>query len=155
MKARRFLSLLAVLASALVHPAASADRLVTHMDVDHVDVSTRFVGQSILLFGAVPPGTDVIIKMVSPEQEVELGRKSRVGPLWLESGHVTVRRTPGLMYLMSSRPLSALLGSAERERLGLTLSSVLAPAEISGDSAPLPHWREALLWLKRRRGFYV
>jgi hypothetical protein len=64
--------------------------------------------------------TDVVIKVVSPKQKVELGHKSRVGPLWLESGHATVRRTPGLLYLLSSRPLSDLLGNTERQILGRT-----------------------------------
>jgi uncharacterized protein (TIGR02186 family) len=155
MRARGFLALLAILAGMPVHPAAFADDLVTHLDVDQVDVTTRFEGQSILLFGAVPRGTDVVIKVVSPEQEVELGRKSQVGPLWLESGQATVRRTPGLLYLLSSRPLSDLLGNTERQALGLTLTSVLKAAEISGDSIPLSEWQVALLRLKRRRGFYV
>jgi uncharacterized protein (TIGR02186 family) len=155
MRARRLLALLAILAGMPVHPTAFADNLVTHLDVDHVDVTTRFEGQSILLFGAVPRGTDVAIKMVSPEQEVELGRKSRVGPLWLESGQLRVRRMPGLLYLLSSRPLSDLLGNTERQVLRLTLTSALKAAETSGDSLPLSEWQAALLRLKRRRGFYV
>lgn len=149
------LILLAILTGIWLRAAVCAEPLVTHLDVDHVDVSTRFQGQRILLFGAVPQGTDVIIKVVSPEQEVDLARKSRIGPLWLDSGHVTVHGAPGLMYLMSSRPIGELLDSTEHEELGLTLSSALKSAALTGDAATDPRWRAALLRLKRRVGYYV
>jgi len=152
-------SLLFVLAALVMlssAPAMSAeDHLVSHLNVNHVDVSTRFQGQSILLFGAVSRGTDVIIEVVSPNEPLELARKSRFGPVWLESGHVTVRSAPGLIYLLSSRPISELLGPGARRDLGLTLDRVLDSAVIAGDSGAKPQWGSALLRLKRQNGDYV
>jgi hypothetical protein len=122
LRRRTLLALLVALAAAVARPAVSVGHLVSHLDVDHVDVSARFQGQSILLFGAVSWGTDVVIEVVSPEQEVELASRSRFGPVWLESGHVTVSGAPGLIYLLSSRPIGTLLGTSARQALGLTLN---------------------------------
>jgi nucleotide-binding universal stress UspA family protein len=62
LRRRTLLAPLVALAAAVAPPAVSVDHLVSHLDVDHVDVSTRFQGQSILLFGAVSRGTDVVIE---------------------------------------------------------------------------------------------
>ena len=111
----------------------------------HVEVAYALSGKQAILALDVPEGTTaleaaqqsgitdkfedidlenaklgIFAKVVSPKQKVALGHKSRVGPLWLESGHATVRRTPGLPYLLSSRPLSDLLGNTERQTLGRT-----------------------------------
>ena len=140
-------------------PALPSDHLVTRLGVDHVDVTTRFEGESILVFGAVPPGSDVVIRMVSPEQELDLSRKVQLGPVWLEDGHLDLNGVPGLVYLLSTRPLERLLDESDRTALGLTLGSPLASAGIAGDRAGEPSapsdWRAALLRLKRLRGSYL
>jgi uncharacterized protein (TIGR02186 family) len=154
---RRVAGRLPLLLALLQVTAASAagDHLVTRLDVDHVEVTTRFQGQSILVFGAVSPGTDVIIEMRSPDQDVELAHKARVGPLWVEAGHLVVSGVPGLVYLLSSSPLDRLLRTAVRQRLGLTLESPLAAARTRSDAALRADWQAALLRLKDRRGYYL
>lgn len=148
--------MLLAFSGALSQPAAAADdHLVTHLDVDHVDVTTRFQGQRILLFGAAPQDTDVIIKMVSPTQQVELSRKLRLGPVWLEGGHLSVTGAPELVYLISSRPLEQLFSAAQRDTLALTLESALKNTLITGDTSLMSDWQPAFLRLKQRNRHYV
>lgn len=159
MSARRHLLLILTLLGATpMQSALASDHLVSRLGVDHVDVSTRYQGQSILVYGAVPPGTDVVVKLVSPEQEVDLARKVQLGPLWLEDGHLDVTGMPGLVYLLSTRPLEQLLDRPNRTALGLTLDSILASARIAGerdgDHSPLPDWQAAILRLKRLHRSY-
>lgn len=153
------LTLLLLGAGAPIRPALASDHLVTRLEVDHVDVTTDYQGQSILVFGAVPQGTDVVIKMVSPEQEVDLSRKVQVGPVWLEDGHLDVVGVPGLVYLLSTEPLERLLDGADRAALGLTLDSTLQSARVSGGQAgshaALSDWPAVVLRLKRQHGSYL
>jgi len=134
---------------------AATDQLVTHLDVDRVEVTTRFQGQRILLFGAVPTGSDVIIKMVSPTQEVELSRKSRFGPVWLEASHMSVFGAPELVYLISSRPLDKLFSAADRNTLGLTLQNELKSVITTGDASLTKDWQPAFLYLKQKNRRYL
>jgi uncharacterized protein (TIGR02186 family) len=154
----RLLLLLLLLASSATPPRpadAAGNHLVTHLDVDRVEVTTRFQGQRILLFGAVPAGSDVIIKMVSPAQDVALSRKSRFGPVWLEAGHMTVIGTPELVYLVSSRPLDQLFSARDRDTLGLTLQSALSSALTTGDASLTRDWQPAFLRLKQKNRRYL
>jgi uncharacterized protein (TIGR02186 family) len=132
---------------------------VSRLEVDHVDVTTRYEGQSILVFGAVPQGTDVVIKMVSPEQEVDLSHKVHLGPVWLEDGHLDVLGVPGLVHLLSTEPLERLLDGTDRAALGLTLDSTLESARIfggqAGRHAALSDWPAVVLRLKRQHGSYL
>jgi uncharacterized protein (TIGR02186 family) len=161
----RGLLLALTLAGAPAHlPAAEDDHLVARLDAQRVDVTMRFQGQSILCFGAVPPGTEVIIQMVSPEQVLQLSRKSRLGPFWVQAGQLTISGAPGLVYLLSSAALDSLLDAEQRRRLGLSLQAALASVqtngdegsseESSGDTGPMADWQDALLRLKRQRGHY-
>jgi len=154
MSRRSLLALLLALAGLPLRLAGATDTLVTHLDLDHVDVTLRFQGGSVLLFGAIARASDVIIKLVSPVQEIALSRKIQVGPLWLDDGQLSIGGTPGLLYLLASRPLSQLLDPAERRRHALQLDSVLADAEIRGDAPRIGPWQPAFLRLKQQQGHY-
>jgi uncharacterized protein (TIGR02186 family) len=135
--------------------ALAEEALVTRLEADHVDITSQFAGQQLLLFGSVSRGGDVVIKVVSPEQQVALSRKVKVGPVWLDSGHMTVRSTPGLMYLLSSRPVDGLLGPAERARYGLHLEDALRGARVSEGQTSMEDWQSAFMRLKREKGYYI
>ncbi|MGA7979687.1 MAG: TIGR02186 family protein [Chromatiaceae bacterium] len=128
---------------------------MTRLEADHVDVTSEFKGEQLLLFGALSRGGDVVIKVVSPGQEVALSRKEKLGPIWLDGGRVKVAGAPGLFYLLSTRPIGVLLGPAEQERYGLRVEVALANARLSGDATGMSDWRVAFLRLKGRKGYYL
>jgi uncharacterized protein (TIGR02186 family) len=149
----------ALLAASLLNvgavPAVAEEALVSRLEADHVDITSQFAGENLLLFGSVSKGGDVIIKLISPEQVVALSQKVKVGPVWLDSGHMTVRNTPGLMYVLSSKPVSALLSPTEQAHYGLRLQDALAGAQISDAGRGLQDWQAAFLKLKHEKGYYV
>lgn len=152
----RFALLLSLaLVGALPLGAAADDALVADMATDHVNITSQFTGEDILIFGAVSRPGDVIIKVLSPSQDVAISRKIKVGPVWLDSGHILVRGTPGLMYLLSSRPVSELLSKAQADRYGLRLDDALADARVEGSDEGMEDWRQAFLRLKLEKGYYV
>jgi uncharacterized protein (TIGR02186 family) len=157
MRVRTRVAPLLILLLMSVWPRARAEEaLVTRLEADHVDITSQFAGQELLLFGSVSRGCDLIIKVVSPEQQVALSRKVKIGPVWLDSGHMTVQSTPGLMYLLSSRPVDRLLGPVERARYGLRLDDALGGARVSGvQKTGMGDWQSAFLRLKREKGYYT
>ncbi len=145
------LALCCFLLSAAAHPDAS---LVAQLAKDHVDITTHFTGEDILIFGALPRAGDVVIKVVSPSQDVAISRKVKMGPVWLDSGKVVLKDTPGLMYLLSARPIEQLLPPQEIERHGLDLKEGLSRGVLAGTGESVPGWQDAFLRLKAEKGYY-
>jgi len=153
---RRGLFLLAALAFSIGTLAARADDgLVTELGKDHVDITSRFTGEHILIFGAMSRPGDVIIKVQSPEQGVSLSRKVPVGPVWLDSGKLPVAGAPGLVYLLSSRPPKDVLDRKTRDQLGLRFQDALAAVQVPTDDQGMTDWREAFVRLKQSGGYYL
>lgn len=147
------LSLTLLLASNI---AAAADHsLVTGLQSEHVDVTINFTGKDTLIFGALGKQGDVIIKVSSPEMAVDLSRKSAVGPFWLDGGKLTVRKTPGLYYLLSSKPLDKIVSPAIEQKYGLHLRDALKQANIdTAAAAEMGDWKSAFIALKKEAGLF-
>jgi uncharacterized protein (TIGR02186 family) len=134
---------------------AAGHSLVTELQSEHVDVTITFTGQDTLIFGALSKPGDVIIKVTSPEVNVDLSRKNAVGPMWLDGGKLTVRGTPGLYYLLSSRPLAQIVSPAAQQQYGLHLKDALSKAQTnSAAAAAMGDWQSAFLGLKQRTGLF-
>lgn len=112
-------------------PAITADLTTTR-----VEVSERFRGASIVLYGAVEGGDpkhpgDVVVVVRGPEQPVRLVRKMRVAGLWLNSRPVLFEGAPGFYQAAASRPLNEIADFSDltRLRLGLEHLAIAAPQE--------------------------
>lgn len=136
--------------------AAAADHsLVTGMQTEHVDVTVNFTGQDTLIFGALSRQGDVIIKVNSPDMNMDLSHKRSFGPFWLDGGKLTVRGTPGLYYLLSSKPIDKIVSIAEEQKYGLHLRDALKHAEFdSAATVGMGDWRTAFINLKKEAGLF-
>lgn len=151
----RLLTLMALLC-ALGASAVRADSgLVAELGIEHVDISASFTGEQVMIFGAVSRPGDVIVKVVSPAETIDLSHKRRYGPFWLTAGQLRVEKTPGLFYVLSNKPVDQLLDRKQRQRYGLDLGDALAGAAVSGDKDSTKDWQDAFLRLKRRGDFYA
>ena len=153
----KFRTLLLSLTLLLVgNVAAAADHsLVTGLQSEHVDVTINFTGKDTLIFGALAKPGDVIIKVSSPVMNVDLSRKRSVGPFWLDGGKLTVRKTPGLYYLLSSKPLAKIVSPAIEQQYGLHLQDALKQAQIdSAAVAGMGDWKSAFIALKKEAGLF-
>ena len=148
------LLLLLALSAALLSMQVRADSgLVTGLGDENVDITARFTGERMLIFGAVSRPGDVIVKVVSPVQSVDLSHKEKFGPFWLTAGKVRVGKTPGLFYVLSNKPVDQILNRAERRRYGLDLTDALQGAELTGK--PDKAWRDAFIRLKKQQDNYL
>ncbi|APZ44262.1 TIGR02186 family protein [Acidihalobacter ferrooxydans] len=153
--------LLFVLLAFLIPAAAWAqngDALVSDMTSDHVDISARYTGDSILLFGAMSTPGQIIVKVRSPEQGIALEKKGQVGPFWLSQGKHNITGIPGLYYLLSSAPIDRILPAAARAANGLNLSDALAGMTVTPTPATSTDRQtliDAVLKLEQSRHYYV
>lgn len=155
MKHLTFLLALIFFSMSQTSTAATGQSLLTELQTGHVDVTMTFTGQDILIYGALFKPGDVIIKVTSPDVSVALSHKKAIGPFWLDSGKITVRHTPGLFYLLSSRALDKIMPSAEQQKYGLQLPAALSKAKVDAAAADkMGDWQTAFLKLKQDGGLF-
>ena len=145
---------LALCCSVWLTCARADSGLLTDLESSHVKITTGFTGQHVFVFGSTPRPGDIIIRVTSPDEAVALSRKGRVGPFWLKRGKLLVEHVPGLVYLLSNRPLNEIAGRGVLERRGLTFHSTLAAAQIGGGPAGYRDWQAAFERLKQKQGLF-
>ena len=145
---------LAMCCSVWLTCARADSGLLTDLESSHVKITTGFSGQHVFVFGSTPRPGDIIIRVTSPDEAVALSRKERVGPFWLKRGKLLVDHVPGLVYLLSNRPLNEIAGRGVLERRGLTFHSTLVAAQIGGIPAGYRDWQAAFERLKQKQGLF-
>jgi uncharacterized protein (TIGR02186 family) len=135
--------------------ARAASRMLADLESSHVKITTEFTGQHIFVFGTISRSGDIVVRVASPDEAAVLSHKGRVGPFWIKSGKLRVDHVPGLVYLLSNRPLNEIAHRSVLERYGLTFHSNLAAAQISGGPAPgYEDWQAAFERLKQDQGMF-
>ena len=134
---------------------AADDALIAKLQTETVDVTSRFTGQSVLVFGALAKPGDVIIKVTSPDEAMAFKNKKSVGPFWLDGGKLTVRGAPGLFYLLSSSPIEQVVSATEQQKYGLQLQNALLNAKTDQPpSEVMKDWQKEFRRLKQKTGYY-
>lgn len=150
---RLFCALLLLAAAA---PAwAQNNNIVAALNENQVNITTRFTGKELLIFGALAQPGQVIIKLVSPVQAVTLTHKKHFGIFWLDAGHEKVLNAPGLVHILASAPKDSLLPLPVREQYGLSWRQFLQQIRFSPAPDNPGLWQQALLRLKQHSGYYV
>ncbi len=101
---RRTAALLLLSVAALVSRRALAQDLAATTSIEKVDIRLRYHGESILIFGAMPEKSDVIVKVTSPPESDKLNKKGRVGIFWMGVKMVRVSNIPGLYKMYTTIP---------------------------------------------------
>jgi uncharacterized protein (TIGR02186 family) len=150
--------LLLLLALAL---PARGEEIVAGLSQNRISISANFDGSEILIFGAVKRDSadvredlGVIVAIEGPKRELTVRRKSRVGPIWVNTASVDIDEAPSFYAVNTSAALDVILDNISDLRHEITVSeairSVGAPAEIT-DS---PAFTEALIRIRERSGLY-
>lgn len=112
----------------------------------------------MLLFGALEePGSDVVVLVKGPSGEEAVRRKSRIGPIWLNTSELRFKGAPAYLALAASRPLERLVPPAERARYQLGAEHLaLEPIGAAGVSEQaIAEFRRALVRNKERQGLWA
>ena len=156
---RRALLILCLLCFAT---ATAAENVVLGLSKDRVDITTRFDGSEILIFGAVkreapiPSGAplEVIATVAGPSQPVLVRRKAHRYGIWVNTDAVEVDLAPSFYAVASSGALSDVLKDVEDLRYKVSI-----PRAIRSVGAPMTildaeSFTEALIRIRSESGQY-
>ncbi|MEN8721391.1 MAG: TIGR02186 family protein [Alphaproteobacteria bacterium] len=142
--------------------ARAQQPLVADLDTHQIAIRSTFTGTELLLFGAIEaaPGKslagdergDVIIVVRGPASDITVRKKSRVGPIWVNTEAVTFDTIPGFYAVLSTRPLDQIAPAPLLRRHDLGIERVLAGTKI--DEAH-QEFRSALVRTRKADGLFI
>jgi uncharacterized protein (TIGR02186 family) len=103
-----------------------AQDVVTDSTKAQIEIGLTYHGDRIYFFGTMD-GTDaddVVVKLVSPAENVKLNIKGRVGPLWMNVKQYEVENVPFMYKIHASDRLERILPPELAEELGIGFENV-------------------------------
>ncbi|MEW6109271.1 MAG: TIGR02186 family protein [Nitrospirota bacterium] len=95
---------------------ASAE-LTAKANHDHIKIDFFYHGSTVSISGISDPGTDLIIKIASPEGHQELRQKGKVaGFLWMNTGTLKFENVPNLYFVHSTWKVEDILSKEEMDK---------------------------------------
>ena len=143
----------------LLAPAAGRTaQLAADLSRDTVAITTGFVGDKVIFFGAADGPGHIVIVVEGPPEDTIVRRKSRVSGIWINRHSVTFRNAPSFYAVAASGPLDKIvsLRSAQKFRIG---AENLELQPIRRGASPVSEgeanrFREALIRNQRRAGLF-
>ena len=138
--------------------AARASGFIADLSHHLIAITTAFTGSNVLLFGALDEaGGDVVVVVRGPDTRTTVRRKSRIGPVWLNTDELTFTGAPAFYAVAASGPLQSVMAEDERVRFRIgTEKLALSPVDgVARSPAELASFREALVRNKARDDLYA
>lgn len=149
--------LIALAALGLALPAARAAEapLIADLSKREIEITTRFTGADLLLFGTTDVDGDVVIVVRGPTREVEVRAKQRVAGIWVNGEAVRFRDVPGFYHVASSRPLDEIARPEIFSQLQIGIGALRLEPEKPVDPAVEDAYRGGLIRVKQGEALYV
>lgn len=133
---------------------------------DHIKIDTFYHGSAVTVRGVSDPGTDLVIKITSPECSQDLRKKGKVaGILWMNTGELKFENVPNLYFLGSTGKFENILSPDEVDKyligysplkghteIKSVVSKSLPPESLSGDEKT--RWFNEFVKLKEASRLY-
>ncbi|MBI4697600.1 MAG: TIGR02186 family protein [Nitrospirae bacterium] len=141
------LSLLALLGVSilglLIYTADASADLTIKANHDHIKIDFFYHGSTVSVKGNSDPGTDLIIKITSPEGHQALKKKGKAaGFLWMNVGSLEFEHVPNLYFLHSTKKIEDLLSKDEIEKYLIGYTALEKHIEIK----PVENENEKTRW---------
>jgi uncharacterized protein (TIGR02186 family) len=151
----RRLGLVLIAALLLALPgAAQAQQLVADLTSHLVAITTGFTGTSVVLFGAIEGGGDIVVVVRGPERETVVRRKSRVAGIWLNTRSIAFANVPSFYAVLANKPVDDVVPANLRQLHEIGIDNLkLNPAE-KAKPADVTEFRAALIQEQQRGGLY-
>ncbi len=108
--------------------AGSADGVPVELyaSARQIEVTPRYSGELVRVWGKVPEDCYVIVKLASPRESAVFSRKGKVGPFWLSVGRVRFENVPWMYKVKSDLPIDEILTRREELRYQLGIRGLKA-----------------------------
>lgn len=130
------------------------------LDANTIEVTARFTGQQVLLFGVVQNARaddDIVVILSGPQEEVMMARKTQTGPIWVNAKPVILQGAPSYHAISATRTLDEIAPPDTLLRTDLTLANVplrMIGAQASAAAAQIGAYRRALVRLREGAGLF-
>jgi uncharacterized protein (TIGR02186 family) len=155
---------LALIAAAALGGPAVAEDLAAGISRDTIEITSSFTGTDIVVFGAIEneagealPVTerrDVVVVVRSDRPySVNVRKKERVGPIWVNRDQRRFVGVPGFYFVASTRPLKDIATDDVLGQFEIGMSRIQfgpAPGSVGGPA----DFRQAVLRTKARDGLF-
>jgi uncharacterized protein (TIGR02186 family) len=128
--------------------------LVADLSSHLVPITSGFTGTDVLLFGATDGAGDIVVVVRGPARDVEVRRKQRFGPIWVNATSVTMHDAPSYYRMASSRPLDEFVPVTLKQRYQLGLDNLRLEPTNDKVGTAITTFRDALIRLKTEDGLY-
>lgn len=155
--------LLLVLLLAGLPARAQGPTLVADLSQSRIDISYRFAGAELLVFGAIEypagsrprsdPGIAIVVR--GPAAPLTVRRKERVGGIWMNRAAVRFESAPGFYAVATSAPVEELLDERNAAIYEIGLSYLQLSPATALDPETSRAFQDGLLALRRKEGLFV
>ncbi|GAB4482622.1 MAG: hypothetical protein OHK006_01490 [Thermodesulfovibrionales bacterium] len=152
-----FLFVLTVVAGALFTAEADAT-LTAKANHDNIKIDFFYHGSTVSISGVSESGTDLVIKIASPEGHETLKEKGKVGGLlWMNVGSKKFDRVPNFYSIHSTRDLRSILSDDEMTANGIGYAALERRAVIEpvADDEEKARWFDEFIRYKERSRLYT
>ena len=139
-----------------LHRPALAAGVVADLSHHLIAITTAFSGTEVLLFGALDePGTDVAVVIRGPEDDTVVRKKTRVGPVWLNTDQMTFERAPSYYAVAANKPLVEIADATELRRHQIGVENIsFSLNEEKAEQAEIQAYTDALVRNKQAAALY-
>ncbi len=144
-------------------PAAAEPRLVTDMSQSRIDISYRFAGAELLIFGAIqypggrtptePPGIAVVLR--GPMEPLTVRKKARVAGIWVNTESVRFESAPGFYAVATTKPVRDLLDERNAAIYEIGLRHLQLSPATATDPETTTVFQDGLVELRSAEALFV
>ncbi len=118
-----------------IFTAKASAELTVKANHDHIKIDFFYHGSTVSVKGEVDPGTDLIIKIASPDGHDTLKQKGKVGGLlWMNTGTLEFGNTPNLYSINSTNKIEDILSADEADKYVIGYPALSRHIEITPSS---------------------
>jgi len=147
-------AILTVSAPWLAPAAAPPQEARLRVSPETVNMGTFYGGATVRVEGVTGPDEKVVIVVRGGKVTEVFNKVGRVGPIWVNTGKVTISGVPSLLLAFSSEPLGACLTRAAIDKYGLDLPAIKKQMRIESKTPDYGRIADDYFLYKTKQGSY-
>ena len=136
-------------------PTFCLGSVISDIDKSDIELSTRFDGTSLLVFGAISPGNDrasLLVEVVGPSTSVDIRKKVQLWGIWVNKKIAQFRDIPSFYQISISNSEHPILKEIEYRKLKSIFYDNLETTSISENENSAEQYHYELTRLKKKLG---
>ena len=129
--------------------------VISDIDRSDIELSTRFDGTSLLVFGAISPGDDrasLLVEVVGPSTSVDIRKKVQLWGIWVNKKIAQFRGIPSFYQISISNSEHPILKEIEYQKLKSIFYDYLETTSVSENKDSAEQYHNELTRLKKKLG---